>query len=275
MNLRKLLFTAAGAAGAYFLVRALAHRMDEKNHERLLAERHQRRTGRQEFAAGEGEGAAVRSHPTRGAGDWRNAEMPSGAVGGEPFLGRRTQPEDQPDAAPELYGIPQTGGAAIGTPGLSMEDLVREVVEARETEVTYSGADDTTALADTLTEYLFSFRGMIDQIRLRRREGAAGERSLTPADRQGVEESLRRLEDRIPDYGEGNLEDGSLQERMYRLMAKTREALENTGYSDDDLFRINGEVRTEACRLLADLRAQGLPAGARADDVLALYECGE
>ncbi len=94
---------------------------------------------------------------------------------------------------------------------------------------------------------------MIDQLRTRRREAnEASDRSLTPDVRARYQDTLDRLEDQMQGYGEGDLEDGSLQERLYHLAVKVRDALQNLGYTDADLFRINGEVHTETCHLLEE-----------------------
>ena len=172
------------------------------------------------------------------------------------------QPVDQPDRQP----IPATG-TDVATP--EVEEITRVMNES---------AYPVTVgeMVSPLAQYLLGFRSLIELLRSRRREngGAGSGRSLTLDDRGQFQETLDRLEELIPDYGAGNLEENSLQERIYRLTVKVRDAVQNTSYTDDDLFRINGEVRTEACRVLDEIQSAGAGTGDDFYEARQVYECG-
>jgi hypothetical protein len=225
---------AAGAAAAFFGVRALVNRVQRRAYDQQRLERLQGRF--QSVGTGQG----------------------SEEFRGRPAQATRYQPQDQPDRMP----VPDTGA-----PDTVVEDLARDVAYHGETVET---SDQSTRLA----RYLLAFSNMIDLLRERRREsdsaGAAG-RSLTPADRSRILDVVDRLEEDVPDYGLGNLEDDSPQERAYRLMVKVRDALQNLDYTDDDLFRLYGEVRSEACRALREIQPDG--AGEELEQVYQAYEC--
>lgn len=129
---------------------------------------------------------------------------------------------------------------------------------------------------DRMAQYLISFNNMIDLLRQRRAENpdkGPGIRSLEAADRVRVMEVVNRLEADLPDYAEGNFEDGSLQERIYHLTVKARDALQNKAHTDDDLFRLYGEMRPEVCRLLMEIKATGEDAGTYFDRVSMAFGC--
>lgn len=131
---------------------------------------------------------------------------------------------------------------------------------------------------DRMAQYLISFNNMIDLLRQRRAEHpdkGPGIRSLEAPDRVRVMEVVNRLEADLPDYTEGNFEDGSLQERIYRLTAKVRDALLNSSHTDDDLFRLNGEMRPEVCRLLMEIKAAGEDAETYIDRLSMAFGCSE
>lgn len=151
--------------------------------------------------------------------------------------------QDQPDRFP----IPETGSRSA-----AMADMVTDTVEIP-AEV------PVAEMAEPLAQYLIAFHGLIEVVRNRRREnnGAETARSLTPAERNRIRETFTRLEEQAPQPDLGRLETGSLQERMYYLRVKLREALENKEYTDNDLFRINGEVRSQICNLATEIEAAG------------------
>jgi hypothetical protein len=163
--------------------------------------------------------------------------MPTGAEREQAIP--RYQPQDQPDRQP----IPTTG-AGMSQPITA--DLAEEMVEEQ-------GGVDLDQSADSLVQYLLTFNDFITVVRERRRQGSKGALSLTTSDRSYFAEALDRLAPGLEGYAEGNVEENSLQDRIYRLTVKVRDALQNLEYSDDDLFRINGEVRSEVCRLLRDI----------------------
>ncbi|RPJ48847.1 MAG: hypothetical protein EHM21_07520 [Chloroflexi bacterium] len=169
----------------------------------------------------------------------------------------RYQPQDQPDRAP----IPATGASA------DTAEMTMDMVEDQGSTV------ELDQQVTPLVQYLLTFHDFITILRERRRGGPAGDRSLTAQDRGSFQETLDRLAENVEDFGEGNLKDDSLQERVYRLTRKVRGALENLGYSDDDLFRINGEVRSEACRLLREIEGTRANIDEDFDRALQAYDC--
>jgi hypothetical protein len=168
-------------------------------------------------------------------------------------------------AQPERQPIPQTGKALNETTALA-HDLVFGADEP-------VLAQDGGALAAMLIQHLLGFAAMMKLLRQRREDGPASERSLTPGDRERLEELLNRLSASYTDLGEGFFEEGSLRERVYRLAAKTRDAMQNLDYADADLFRINGEVRPEACRLLSEIRTANLAPMVNQDEVREEFRC--
>jgi hypothetical protein len=187
-----------------------------------------------------------------------------------PDTAARYQPQDQPDR----QRVPATGGSATtgsttrtaaGTPDLaSAANQPVDTVELQE-------------MVGPLAQYLLAFHELIELLRSRRRESdesMAGGRTLSEADRAGFQETLDRLEALVPNYGPGNIEDNSLQERVYRLTVKVRDALQNRFYGDDDLFRINGEVRSETCRMLAEIQWAGADTSPDFEQVRQAYDCG-
>ena len=243
----KLLLTAAGAAAAYFAVRALMDWMRS--------------------------GASSRAWRSR---DWHNRDFQQGQTSRQEaraaqvrgFQGRSTragsmsqQQVDQPDRQP----IPNTGQTYTTTEMSGLLDADAPPVSVE---------DQTGPLA----QYLLAFHELIQMLRERRSAGSEASsglgRSLNAGDRARFDERLQRLDELLPEYGEGNLEENSLQERVYRLIWKARDGLQNLNYDDDDLFRINGEIRTEACRLLREIRDSGFSGGEDFEQAISAYECG-
>ncbi len=179
---------------------------------------------------------------------------------GMPVEGTRYQPQSQPDKQP----IPATGA-----PVEEIEVLAFEIGESEQQPI---AVDD---MVGRLAQYLLIFHHMIGLLRSRRTESGAEENahSLTPSDRGSLQVTLDQMEEQTPDDGEGNLEEGSLQERIYKLTAKIRDALQNSSYDDADLFRINGEVRSEACQLVDEIQTMGAGSGVDMQQVRQEYEC--
>jgi len=205
----------------------------------------------------------------------------------------RDQPQDQPDKLEFDRPIPTTGVMADTMSideSMSIEEsmLIDETTAPTEPA---ASAESMEALrraaqpegqpvriedqAEPLAQYLLAFNDLIEQLRTRRKDAGTinNGKSLTPEDRSSFQDTLNRLEATIPDYGKGSLEEGSLQERIYRLTVKVRDALQNLDYNDDDLFRLNGELRTEACKVLAEIMPSGAGAMTELDQVRLIYEC--
>lgn len=186
----------------------------------------------------------------------------------------RYQGSQQPAAQPDSQPIPNTGNPAAG-----VLDAVEPSAGMAAAEVASFTADIATPgethaletdMAGSLVDYLMAFHDLISRLRDRRASAPSPTgHSLSPDDWQAMQERLGRLYEFTPDVGEGNLVDGSREERIYNLIVKVRGALESLETTDDDLFRINGEVRTEACKLLGDLAEYG----GKAAQARQLFEC--
>lgn len=230
-NRSKIIAGLAGVAGvllAFFGVRALMRWMQQRSHDETYQARARQR---------------LRSAETYDVD--KMERMPQGT---------RYQQQDQPDRQP----IPTTG---IGE------------AEMLEMDVTGNPQVETSDQTSALAQALISFREMIDQLRVRRAEagsdtGNGDLRSLTPTDRDHFREAADDLSYLLEGYAAGNVENDPLQSSIYRLTVKVRDAMQNPDYTDADLFRINGEVRTEACRLAAEM-----PTNADMEQVVELYEC--
>ena len=171
-----------------------------------------------------------------------------------PVEGTRYQPQSQPDRQP----IPATGVTA---------EQVSEMTEA----VKRPEHMDIDGLVDPLVQYLMSFHSMINMVRSRRQDNKTGNRSLTSEDQMTFQEAVERLEDSVSVYQPGDFALNSLEGRIYRLSTKVRDALQSMDYTDDDLFRINGEVRSEACGLLRQIQPD--QSAVDLDLVRQIYEC--
>jgi hypothetical protein len=170
----------------------------------------------------------------------------------------RYQGQDQPDRQP----IPQTG-AGMSEAAYLAEELVNPVpIE-----------EITAEMVPLFVQHLLAFSEMMKLLRYRRETETLSERSLTPDDRGRVMTVLEKLDDSLTKYSDGSLENGSLPERMYRLTLKMRDAMENLSYDDADLFRLNGEVRPEACRLIREVRQAGDVAEETLAEVSEEYRC--
>lgn len=232
-----LLLTAAGATTAFFAVRAVMHRVRSGAKTRF-EDWHSR-----EFNSGQTPRQKARSAQISGYRMRSRVEDRPQQAGS-----RSQQMIDQPDRQP----IPTTGhGYSSG----QMSDLL-------DMEAPPVSVED---LISPMAQYLISFNHLIEMLRERRASGvdtgSGTARSISPGDRTRFEDELQRLDEMLPEIGDGSLGEGSLQERIYQLMWKTRDGLQNLSYDDDDLFRINGEIRSEACRLMKDIRGSGIQTG--------------
>jgi hypothetical protein len=132
-------------------------------------------------------------------------------------------------------------------------------------------------LVRPLVEHLLGFHTLISTLRYRRRASGAkantGARSLTPGDRYVFQETLGRLQRMVPNIADKKLLNGSLQERILRLMGKVFDAFQNLDYNDDDLIRIDRDLRPEACRVMKEIQSRGDAPGIDLDPVMKRYDC--
>lgn len=266
------LITAAGAALAFVGMRRIMRMRQSRRHQ---PQDQMDWTRQQEHGEGMQMGWEERSQESQGQPVGMRVE------------GTRDQPQDQPEKLEFDRPIPATGVMA-GT--MAIDELI-DIDETTAPTEPAASAESMEALrraaqpeeqpvgiedqAEPLAQYLLAFNDLIEQLRTRRKDAGtiSNGRSLTPEDRSSFQDTLNRLEAQIPDYGEGNLEEGSLQERIYRLTVKVRDTLQNLDYNDDDLFRLNREFRTEACKILAEMMPSGAGAMTDLDQVRLIYEC--
>ena len=172
----------------------------------------------------------------------------------------RYQGSRQPMNQPDRESIPNTGNPAAGVLDAVEPNAGMAAAEIAEytADILTPGKPLDSDLVGSLVEYLLAFHDLIDRLRNRRASATApSANSLTLDDWQAMQARLGRLYEYTPDVSEGSLTAGSREERVYNLIVKVRGALQSHEITDDDLFRINGEVRTEACNLLADLAEYG------------------
>ena len=252
--------SAAGAVGAFFGVRALMQYTQRRQHDRIRFERLRDRFDQ---------------HP----GYVDREEVPPSP---------RYQPVDQPDRFTasdadrgQDFSTSRSGG--VYTSDVRTTEDVRENREAIPT--TGMAPPDITAytrdqMIDTdsnlsmpLAQYLLTFYSMINLLRARRHSDAgAGARSLNAEDVGRYSEALDRLREITPEADRSDFAEGSPQYQAYDLILKLRDALENNAYTDDDLFRINGEVKSVACRVLS-MMPEG-DTGTYLDQARQAFECG-
>lgn len=235
-GLKTGLISAVGTAVAFFGVRQLVRWWQQREQEQEYSGSAQRRLVRRE-----GEQGITVSEP------------------------RAVMEEAGPGYRPATQPIPATG--------VVEKEIRTAPQEVKEREHAQPAVAD---MVRPLVHYLLIFANMIEEIRTHRQESGdmATHQSLSAADRNRFFEGLDGVEGAIPDYGQGSLIGDSLQERMYRLTVKVRDAMKNMDYTDADMFRVNGEVRSEACQLLNEIGPERLIAGENFERAWRIYECG-
>jgi hypothetical protein len=185
---------------------------------------------------------------------------------------RRERGAESPGDAAERAGLEEEGEGTIPTAipmtGSSVQAATTWGVVPNDEELaTGSGVPLTSE--SLLVEYLLGLHRMVEILRERRQDtggaNAGMGSSLEPADRAEFQSLVDRLESQRVDYGKDQLIGEGRDVHIQRLTMKIRDALENLDYTDDDLFRIYGEVRSEACQ---EIRGQD-----GFDAVRGLYEC--
>jgi hypothetical protein len=126
-----------------------------------------------------------------------------------------------------------------------------------------------------LIEHAIAFNSVMNLLRSRQREGEGyeGNESLTDGDRSSMRAVLDQMQEKVAEYDETVLRKHPLAQRSYNLTRKLRDALDNIEYTGSDLYRINGEVKTELCRLVRDLEQSGQVTITGLDHLRQLYEC--
>jgi hypothetical protein len=196
----------------------------------------------------------------------------SAAETGEAALPRQ-QRVDQPDYSP----IPATGPTPVVvgdyTPSPISDYTPSPTSDYTSAPVMDEGSappmDDIVA---PLVEHLIAFSSVMNLLRSRQRDSAGSAAgALTPGDRSSIRSVLDQMREREGGWDDSSLT--SLQARAQRLTGKVRDALENLDYQAADLFRIYGEVRSEACGLTRELENSGQVTITGLDQVRQLYEC--
>lgn len=254
--------TAAGAVGAFFGVRALMQYSQRREHDR---ERFERLRDRFDQHPGYVDREEVPPSPRYQPVDQPDRFTESGAGRGQDFSisrsgGVYTSDAGNAEGAREnREAIPTTGMGAMAPPDTSAYTRDQMV-------------EMDANLSMPLAQYLLTFYSMINLLRARRQSGAgAGTRSLNAEDVGRYSEALDRLRELTPEADRSDFADGSPQYQAYDLILKLRDALENNSYTDDDLFRINGEVKAVACRVLS-MMPEG-DTGTYLDQARQAFEC--
>lgn len=74
--------------------------------------------------------------------------------------------------------------------------------------------------------------------------------SITPVDRMRFQHAVDRLADAMSRVDSATFQPGSKEQRAYRIIEKVHNALSHLNYTDEDIMRIDSEVRAEACDAL-------------------------
>ena len=195
------------------------------------------------------------------------------------FQRRAHEEQRQARVTRRMQSVQQSTGGAIGHQPVDQPDrqpIPATGLAAPDVETLTQPATDIAVLnqSSSLVEYLFNFYEMIELLRIRRKEsgGGNGGRSLTPVDRTHFQEVVDRLEEQMPEVNRDDIQTGTLPAQIDRLMTKVRDGLQNLEYTDDDLFRIYGEVRSEACKVMEAMREMGFTENLAR--VRQMYDCG-
>lgn len=257
------LLTAAGVVGSIFGLRALLSRIRRRSYEPDYSIKFEENISGIEIPVMDmPEPNDFPPEKFSGTGQFSNPEAASGSMG-------QTRVGDNYQGSPErefdLASIPTTGmiGAQVADMPLAEEirgDYRRaenEQVQAGQGEDVMVETDQPVAvgsLVGPLIVHLLGFHNLMNLLQQRRdtiNTTAASDLSDNMPDvRESGADSVGSLEAQLPEFDRSALVPGSLQERIIQVMERIREALQNTNYSEDDLFRIHGELRTVTCKVL-------------------------
>lgn len=252
--------SAAGAVGAFFGMRALMQFMQSRRNDR---ERFERLRDRFDQHSGYVDRGEVPPAPRYQPVDQPDRKYESDTFRGQ-SMGRDLDAEEDRGRTGETTqrereAIPTTGKGSMSSPDVTAYTRDQMV-------------DTETNLAMPLAQYLLTFYSMINLLHARRQSGGGtGTRSLNAEDLGRYSEALNRLREITPEMDRADFAQGSPQYQAYDLILKVRDALENHAYSDDDLFRINGEVKSVACRVLS-VMPQG-DTGTYLDQARRAFDC--
>ncbi len=252
--------TAAGAVGAFFGVRALMQYMQHQRHNRERFERLRDRFDQHPgYVDREETPPTPRYQPIDQPDRMTEAGMYRGQSMGHDLDAEESRGGMSESAQREREGIPATGIGGAAPPEVTAYTRDQMV-------------DTETNLAMPLAQYLLTFYSMINLLHARRQSGSGtGVRSLNAEDVGRYSEALERLREITPEKDRADFAQGSPQYQAYDLILKVRDALESTSHTDDDLFRINGEVKSIACRVLS-MMPEG-DTGTYLDQARRAFEC--
>jgi hypothetical protein len=130
-------------------------------------------------------------------------------------------------------------------------------------------------LTNALVQHLVSFHSMVELVRSRQEaaQAPAGGSVLNSDDRANFIQTLDRLEQQHPIPAPSTVQSGSVQQRVYALMVKVHDIMRDPNIADDDLFRVYGEVGSQACQVLDEANEAGAAHGADYRYARTLYEC--
>lgn len=255
------LITAAGAVSAIIGVRALMRWMGQRSDEEPYSYRAQERM------------------PVTGVtsmGRTEEREESAGSYKGErPFEG--TPPTE---GAPSVEG--ERDRASIPSTGMLSEQVVdRPRAQDRMEETAFSTGVETDqpvpvgSLVGPFIVHLLSFHNMINMLEQRRDAAANNVVSDTymPDARAGGADAVDSLEAQLPEFDRSALVRGSLQARIFEMMDRIREVLQNTDYSEEQLFKIKDEVRPAVCKILDLIHKEEEDFVTGFEDVRKAYAC--
>lgn len=201
------------------------------------------------------------SEMLRSRSRYYDTPSPRGEVDASEAYRAITQPRYQPADQPDRQAIPATGNMP--------PTVVGDYTPVAPSKV---NMDD---LAGPLIEYAIAFNSVMNLLRSKQRDNDTidATQAFTAGDRSSMRAVLDQLSEHLPDFDETSVGKNSLHARTFRLAQKLRQSLENLEYTESDLFRINGEVTQELCRLTQELQQSGEVTITGLDQIRQLYTC--
>jgi hypothetical protein len=260
---RNLLFAAVGSVAAFFGLRGLIRWL-------------QNRSSYEEYLP---QSRSIMPMPGSEVYNQYQTEVAAVPVTGEAALAVEEQVDEAILSGLDLDDRQETEpqGMTGMQQGVSQYDTQANQAMERNRETGSQQENMSDDLLEPFSRVLMSFHSMVNLLHSRRAESGsatAGQRSLSSEDMSTFQETIDNVQEPLSDMGKGNLGDRSLQKRMYDLMMKVQDGLQNNEYTDDDLLRIYDEVKTEVCQLTPKIQSAGSGIETNIDIVRQVYDCG-
>jgi hypothetical protein len=272
-NLRTGLLMAVGAVSAFFGARALMSWLRQRSDEALVSERLQERLEGAGFPGGP---VTEPNFTPTGMSSRQEPGVPTADVisTGRTEVGENYQEPFQREGSMRS----ERNQEPIPTTGMGEQVMDRPRAKDRSLDKGMENMTETDqpvpvgSLVGPLIVHLLSFHNMINLLQMRR-QTASESNTNTPDVRAGGADAVSSLDAQIPEFDHAAIVHGSLQERMMQMMDRTRDALQNTDYSEDQLFKIHDDLRTAICKVLDLLHKAGQDDVTGFEDVEKAYTC--